>query len=107
MIDARRMEVYSAIFNENNKEIKALSADILDETTYAGFEPFVCFGDGSGKVAELWKDRNVTFDDTLFCSASGQVSIAFEKFRNNQFEDIAYFEPLYLKEFQGNVKKQG
>ena len=57
------------------------------------------------KMADLWKDRNVIFDSELRCSASGQVTLAFEKFMKQEVEDVAYFEPLYLKEFMGATKK--
>ncbi|MDH4474421.1 MAG: tRNA (adenosine(37)-N6)-threonylcarbamoyltransferase complex dimerization subunit type 1 TsaB [Fluviicola sp.] len=106
MIDARRMEVYSTIFLADGSVLKPMSADVLDETSYADFEPFVFFGDGAPKMADLWKDRNTTFNGELRCSASGQVTLAFEKFTKQEVEDVAYFEPLYLKEFVGTVKKQ-
>jgi tRNA threonylcarbamoyladenosine biosynthesis protein TsaB len=107
MIDARRMEVYSTIFDTSQGIVKPLSADILDENSYAAFEPFVFFGDGAAKMSELWKGRNVTFDSDLRCTAAGQVKPAYEKFIAQEFEDVAYFEPLYLKDFQAGVKKQG
>lgn len=99
MIDARRMEVFSTIFNSNLEVIKPLSADILEENTYQEFTPFVVCGDGAGKVKEIWKDRNLTIDDAIVSSASGQVEIAFKKFQKKEFEDVAYFEPKYLKDF--------
>jgi tRNA threonylcarbamoyladenosine biosynthesis protein TsaB len=105
MIDARRMEVYSTIFAADGSVLKPMSADVLDENSYAAFEPFVFFGDGAPKMAELWKERNVTCDPELRCSAAGQVALAFEKFTRNEVEDVAYFEPLYLKEFAGTIKK--
>ena len=55
MIDARRMEVYNAIYNDNVEMIKPISADIIDEESYIEFGKFVCFGDGAEKVQELWK----------------------------------------------------
>lgn len=100
MIDARRMEVFSTILNtQTNVVMKPSSADVLDEQTYAEFEPLVCFGDGAPKMQDMWKDRAIQFDLDLLPSASGQVSIAFAKFQANQFEDVVYFEPAYLKEF--------
>jgi tRNA threonylcarbamoyladenosine biosynthesis protein TsaB len=99
MIDARRMEVYCQIFNSDLSTLKVLSADILDEETYTEYEPFVCFGDGAPKMQELWNNRNITFDLELLPSAKGQVLLAFEKFKNSDFEDLAYFAPFYLKEF--------
>jgi len=99
MIDARRMEVYSQIFDSKLKTLKPLSADILDENTYSEFEPFVCYGDGAEKMQIYWKDRNVKFDSELSISAKGQVQLAYEKFISKQFENLAYYTPLYLKDF--------
>lgn len=105
MIDARRMEVFSAIFDGNGALLKPISADILDETSYAEFEPFVFFGDGAPKMKELWETRSCSFAQ-VSCSAKGQIRLATEKFEAKQFEDVAYFEPFYLKEFY-QPKKQG
>lgn len=99
MIDARRNEVYCEIFNPELKSIKPLSADILDETSYQNFEPFVCFGDGAEKMSNQWEHRRITFDTSIKLSAKGQVAQAYEKFIKNEFEDVAYFTPSYLKEF--------
>lgn len=99
MIDARRMEVFSTIFNADLEVIKPLSADVLEEDTYENHLPFVVCGDGAVKVKEIWKGRNLTIDDSILSSAAGQVEIAFEKFQKEEFEDVAYFEPKYLKDF--------
>lgn len=99
MLDARRNEVYCEIFDSELKSIKPLSADILDETSYQSFEPFVYFGDGAEKMSSQWEHRKITFDATINLSAVGQVSMAYEKFNQKDFEDVAYFTPLYLKEF--------
>ncbi|MFM7668696.1 MAG: tRNA (adenosine(37)-N6)-threonylcarbamoyltransferase complex dimerization subunit type 1 TsaB [Bacteroidota bacterium] len=99
MLDARRMEVYSSIFDTNSVQIKSLSADILDENSYQEFEPFVCIGDGGTKIIELWKERNILIDDSLHISASGQIDLAYGKFLAKDYVDLAYFEPNYLKEF--------
>ena len=106
MIDARRMEVYATIFHADLTIVKPMSADVLDASSYAAYEPFVFFGDGASKMVEVWKDRSVVYDETLVCSAVGQVVLAFEKLQNGEMEDVAYFEPLYLKEFVGTIKKQ-
>lgn len=106
MIDARRMEVFSLITNFDEEILKPVSADILDENSYADFEPFVCFGDGARKMEELWADRNIDFDLDLEPSAKGQIHLAYQKFLKQEFEDVAYFEPAYLKEFyQAPAKK--
>ncbi|WP_343634293.1 tRNA (adenosine(37)-N6)-threonylcarbamoyltransferase complex dimerization subunit type 1 TsaB [Fluviicola sp.] len=106
MIDARRMEVFSLITNFESDVLKPVSADVLDEQSYTDFEPFVCFGDGASKMAEIWSGRNILFDLELEPSAKGQIHAAYQKFLNRQFEDVAYFEPAYLKEFyQAPAKK--
>ncbi len=106
MIDARRMEVFSLITNFDAEILKPVSADVLDENSYTDFEPFVCFGDGAAKMEEIWKERNIIFDLELEPSAKGQIHTAYRKFLNKEFEDVAYFEPAYLKEFyQAPAKK--
>ncbi|NBR13018.1 MAG: tRNA (adenosine(37)-N6)-threonylcarbamoyltransferase complex dimerization subunit type 1 TsaB [Flavobacteriales bacterium] len=99
MIDARRMEVYCQIFKTDLSTLKELSADIIDENSYSNYEPFVCFGDGAPKMHQLWQNRNIIFDLELLPSAKGQIHLANEKFIKQEFEDIAYFTPFYLKEF--------
>ena len=99
MLDARRNEVYCEIFDAELKSIKPLSADILDETSYQSFEPFVYFGDGADKMSSQWEHRKITFDASIKLSAVGQVEMTYEKFNQKDFEDVAYFTPLYLKEF--------
>jgi len=99
LIDARRMEVFSLIQNEKGETIKNISADILDEESYDEFVPFVYFGDGAAKLDELWSNRELEADLSIKSSASGQVRLAFDKFQNQEFEDVAYWEPFYLKDF--------
>lgn len=105
MIDARRMEVFSLLADAQGTILKPASADVLDEQTYRAFEPFICFGDGAPKMQELWEKRGITFDLELEPSAQGQVAIAYRKFTQQAFEDTAYFEPDYLKEFYMPTKK--
>ena len=99
MLDARRNEVYCEIFDKELTSIKPLSADILDEKSYQNFEPFVYFGDGAEKMSTHWENRKITFYESIKLSAKGQVALAYEKFNQSEFEDVAYFTPLYLKEF--------
>lgn len=107
MIDARRMEVFSLLVDAQGTILKPASADVLDETTYQAFEPFVCFGDGAPKMQEWWTNRSITFDLGLEPSAQGQVALAFQKYTKQEFADVAYFEPDYLKEFyQAPVSKK-
>ena len=99
MIDARRKEVYCAIYSSDLALIKPITADILDDQSYKDFEPFVYFGDGAEKMQEDWQGRNCMADIELHASAKGQIALAFEKYQTHQFEDVAYFEPYYLKDF--------
>lgn len=104
MIDARRMEVFSAIYDMNLQVIKPISADILDEETYVEYEPLTAVGDGSFKVDGIWHNRNVTLDSKIQSSAVGQIDLAFQKFNAQDFENVAYFEPFYLKDFVSTKK---
>lgn len=105
VLDARRMEVYNCIFDAKGNKLKEISADIIDEESYREFEPFVYFGDGANKLQETWANRNCEIDSLIKSSARGQVEIAFEKFNASAFEDVAYFEPFYLKDFIAGKKK--
>lgn len=103
MIDARRMEVFSAIYNSEGEVVKTISADILDEQSYEAFLPFTVVGDAVGKVKSIWENRAIRFDESCIASAKGQVRIGYEKFQKQEFEDVAYFEPFYLKDFVTGV----
>ncbi len=99
VIDARRMEVYNAIYSPSLDTLKKISADIIDSSSYSEYEPFLCFGDGQQKLQEIWTGRAIEFDEEIHSSAKGQVAEAFRRFNTSQFEDVAYFEPFYLKDF--------
>ena len=96
-IDARRLEVYSKILSSNRSCLSDAQATVIDEDTFADFDPFVYFGDGALKLKSLWASRNLTFDSELKLSASGQVEEAIHKYRNKVFSDLAYIKPIYLK----------
>lgn len=111
MIDARRMEVYAAIFNQNNDTIKETSAEIIDKDSFSTFlkkQVVVFAGSGSEKCKEtLSINKNAIFLNNFEASAKYMVSIAEVKFKNSEFENTAYFEPFYLKDFvagKPNVK---
>lgn len=104
MIDARRMEVFSALFNSEGECIKMASPDVLDENTYSEFEPFVCIGDGAEKTKDLWKNRSIHYIDSFQISAKTQVEMAYKKYLAQEFEDVAYFEPNYIKAFHDTRK---
>lgn len=100
MLDARRMEVYSKIWSKDKLVLKQLSADVLDVDSYLQFIPFLCVGDGSAKMKDLWSPNSVKFDLSFFPSADGQIKLAYEKFLAKEFVNVADFAPNYLKEFQ-------
>lgn len=105
VLDARRMEVYNQFFSSDLNPLKDITADIIDENSYASFEPFVYFGDGAAKLEEIWKNRNCQIDETIDSSAIGQVELAFDKYQQKDFVDVSYWEPFYLKDFVLGKKK--
>lgn len=108
MLDARRMEVYSAIYNKDNKQIREIEAQILDETSFQNYleKKHVYFiGDGVPKTKELISHPNAIFIDDKLPSANEMGMLAFQKFQQNDIENSAYFEPFYLKDFVANKKK--
>lgn len=101
MIDARRMEVYSAIFDHQYNKIRAIEAQILDENSFSEIEEKIyIIGDSSEKAKTILTHKNISYlDEIQFPSANQMSKLSFEKFQNNDFEDVAYFEPFYLKDF--------
>ncbi|MDR1056758.1 MAG: tRNA (adenosine(37)-N6)-threonylcarbamoyltransferase complex dimerization subunit type 1 TsaB [Prevotellaceae bacterium] len=102
MIDARRMEVYTALFDKNTRRIGDTRALIVDENSFAGVlenNKMVFFGDGAEKCKDVIKHPNAVFADAIRLSAMGMVDEATQLYQNKQFEDVAYFEPFYLKDF--------
>lgn len=102
ILDARRLEVYGAIFNSNYKEIRQTEAQVLDKNAFAealntGKVYFI--GSGVEKTKDLILHPNAVFIDDKLPSANQMSLLAFDKFLQNDFEDVAYFEPYYLKDF--------
>ena len=100
MIDARRMEVYMAVFDEKIQQVRAPEAVIVDEQTLDSWlekgGKVVCSGNGAEKCKDLWPDRNVLFSEVR-CSALHMLSLAANSFRQQDFVDKAYYTPFYLK----------
>jgi tRNA threonylcarbamoyladenosine biosynthesis protein TsaB len=105
MIDARRMEVYSLI-SDDEKVIKTISADVLDENSYDEHHEMVLVGDAVSKVEALFQNRSYTFDSSFLSSAKYQIKKSFSMFLNTDFVDVAYFEPFYLKDFVAGASKK-
>ena len=108
MIDARRMEVYSAIFNNKLEKAREIEAQIIDENSFASIENTVYFiGDSSEKAKTVLTKSNFIFlDEIVYPSAKDMSAISFQKFLNKDFEDVAYFEPFYLKDFLITTSKK-
>lgn len=103
MIDARRMEVYSAVYDTKLNQIDPVAARIIDEDSFESLSQrntLILFGDGAEKFTDtfLANERIVIFKDFVN-SATYLSKVAFEKAQNKTFEDVAYFEPFYLKDF--------
>ncbi|MFI3286411.1 MAG: tRNA (adenosine(37)-N6)-threonylcarbamoyltransferase complex dimerization subunit type 1 TsaB [Rikenellaceae bacterium] len=99
MIDARRMEVYTQVFNSSGEPLSPVSAEVVDSQSFAAYNdgrPFLIFGNGAFKCSEVLPWAQYI---EIAPSASGIGRKAHEKFEAGEFEDIAYFEPFYLKDF--------
>ena len=108
LIDARRMEVYTAVFDGNTGEmISDTEAKILDENSFQEFagKKVIFVGDGAAKAKEIL-NIDAKFNDKIYPSAKYLIKKSLEKFNKKEFEDTAYFEPFYLKEFYGVKKKK-
>ena len=107
MIDARRMEVFSALYDSNNKQVRGVQADVVDKNTYAEYSAnaIIFFGDGSLKCQQIINHKNAEFIQGIHPLAKNLGILAEAKFKNNDFEDVAYFEPYYLKDFVAGKKK--
>ena len=108
MIDARRMEVYTTLYSSDLEIIENVHAKIIDSDSFSKIlqtHTVLFFGTGSEKCKSTILNPNAQFIDKTFISASNMSYLGFEKFKNKEFEDVAYFEPFYLKEFQA-IKSQ-
>ncbi len=102
MLDARRLEVYSAIFDVNYNQIRETQAQLLDATSFISYldKTKVTFiGNGVAKTKELITHENAIFIEDKLPSANEMSQLAYHKFKINDIEDVAYFEPYYLKDF--------
>lgn len=102
MIDARRMEVYTALFDNNIKRVSDTQAMVIDENSFSAElqnNKIIFFGDGADKCRDIIKHPNAVFVPDIMPSAKGMLTEAAKAYTNKQFEDTAYFEPFYLKDF--------
>lgn len=109
MIDARRMEVYAALYDRSLHTIRDVAADIVTADVYDRFldrQPVVFFGNGAGKCKQVITHPNAIFVDNIEPLAKNMLPLAERALMQGKTEDIAYFEPQYLKEFVAGVSKK-
>lgn len=108
MIDARRMEVYTALFDAQGRKVRDTMAEIIDAGSFSEFRSghIICYaGDGAGKCMEVLGPPHFRYIGDFTVSARYMVQPALEKFNGGLFEDTAYFEPYYLKDFVAGIPK--
>ena len=108
LIDARRMEVYSAIYDASGNQLRDIQAEIIDENSFSDFlskGKVAFFGDGSDKCRDIIQSDNAVFISGVFPEASSMISLAEKAYAEKNFSDVAYFEPFYLKDFQATTPK--
>ena len=110
MFDARRMEVYALVLNAQKEVLQATEAVIVTPDSFQEFQSqgrLVLFGNGATKCKDVIPLTNALFVEELqFPSARNMVALATAKFEANSIEDVAYFEPFYLKDFYTNMPKR-
>jgi len=109
VLDARRMEVYSCAYDALYKEVRETRAEIIEEASFYEFvsnDKVYVIGSGAEKIRGVLEHPNFIFNESVVPSAKDMIHIAFEKYQSNEFEDVAYFEPYYLKDFVLQQKKK-
>lgn len=108
MLDARRMEIYSALFDFQLQSIEPAHPVILNDETLKDFlnHEYVFFGSGTEKFKTLINSNNYQFIDDLVPHSDSLAELSFQAYNNNEFEDTAYFEPFYLKKFVATTPKR-
>jgi tRNA threonylcarbamoyladenosine biosynthesis protein TsaB len=109
MLDARRMEVYAALYDHSLKMVRKVSADVVSADTYKQWldqRPIYFFGNGAKKCMETINHPNAHYIDNIEPLAKWMQPLAEKRFLNEQFEDVAYFVPFYLKDFVAIKAKQ-
>lgn len=108
MIDARRMEVYTALYNRAGEPVEGVRAEVIDENAFSNqLENNIIYflGNGSDKVKGVITHPNARFVPEVMALATQLVPLAERKYLAQEFEDVAYYEPLYLKEFVATTPK--
>jgi tRNA threonylcarbamoyladenosine biosynthesis protein TsaB len=109
MLDAKRMEVYYSLFDSSGRRIRGISASVINKESFAEIPESVrilFFGDGAGKCRDIITHTNSIFADDFEISATHMHIPVYEAFDTRHFENVAYFEPFYLKDFIATVPKK-
>lgn len=109
MIDARRMEVYTAMYDNQLNELEPVSAKIISENTFDNLPentPLVYFGNGATKCQSIMNPDNTWFVDHIKTSAQFMCTLSHQALEHKQFENLAYYEPFYLKDFIAGVSQK-
>ena len=101
MIDARRMEVYSAVYDSNYNKVRDIKAEIIDENSFKEYadKKVYFIGDGAEKCKDVITLDTAIFKENFFPSSKEMAQLSYNKYKKNDIEDVAYFEPFYLKDF--------
>lgn len=108
MIDARRMEVYTALYDRALHKVSPIAPKVIDADSFSkelDKQPIIFFGDGADKCADVIKHPNARFIKGIYPLATDMLAPAVKAFNAGQFEDVAYFVPFYLKEFVASKPK--
>ncbi|WP_194532582.1 tRNA (adenosine(37)-N6)-threonylcarbamoyltransferase complex dimerization subunit type 1 TsaB [Zobellia nedashkovskayae] len=109
VLDARRMEVYSAVFDKDKNEVRTTEAEIIEENSFSEYlekGKVILVGSGAEKCKTMLSHANFSYNTTIVPSANEMVQLSYKKFKAGEFEDVAYFEPYYLKDFMLQQKKK-
>jgi universal bacterial protein yeaZ len=109
MLDARRMEVYAQLFDRALNEVRPIQADVVDADTYKSYldeRPVYFFGNGAEKCIEVINHPNAHLIKNVEPLAKNMFPLAEKRMMNEQFEDVAYFVPFYLKDFVAKTPKK-
>lgn len=108
MFDARRMEVYTAVYSSDLNELQATNALVVENDSLAKFdaEAITIVGPGAEKCQDVLNAENYTYNLEVAVSAKGMMTLSDAKFKASNFEDVAYFEPAYLKDFVAGPPKK-
>jgi tRNA threonylcarbamoyladenosine biosynthesis protein TsaB len=109
MIDARRMEVYCAVYTFSGDTVSSIKAEIIDSNSFMNIpeeKGIIFFGDGAGKCKEVIKRKNIYFAGDFRISAAHMQCPVWDAFTEERFENVAYFEPFYLKDFIATIPRK-